>query len=291
MEQRERVRRTPYALGVGIVLLVALGMVRLATHGPPSGAPTPEGALRSYYRALEAGDCERAGRFVHPEFLKADELCGRFRETRALSGTLLGVVSTEVADDAARMVIRRGFRGVQDRRIVRARREGDLWLLAGGSSCHGAQRPTDLGALHLEPGQEFDDYSSFPPTSGPHDPTPAEVGAIYEEPQPLPRLVHSMEHGAVVFWIGSASPEMRDQLLGVVQGMFQEGYEAMVVTPLPVLQVPFAMTAWGTLQRCLGVSPAEIRAFVASRYGSGGEGVLACRGPAARLPPCAASTA
>jgi len=289
MEQRERAGRTPFALGAGIVLLVALGLVRLATHGPPSGAPTPEGALRSYYRALEAGDCERAARFVHPEFLEAGELCERFRETRALSGMLLRVISTEVADDAARMVIRRGFRGVQDRRIVRALREGDLWLLAGGSSCHREQRPTDLGALHLEPGQDFDDYSSFPPTSGPHDPTPAQAGAIYEEPQPLPPLVHSMEHGAVVFWVGSASQGVREQLLAVVQGLFQEGFEGLVVTPLPVLQVPFAMTAWGSLQRCLGVSPAEIRAFVGRRYGSGGEGALACRGRAAGLPPCAAS--
>lgn len=291
MEHGKPAGRKAYALGAGIALLAALGLVRIATHEPLTGAPTPQGAVRSYYRALEAGDCRRAARFVHPDFLTSQEVCARFRETRALSGALLGVVSTQEADDAARMVIGREVRGVRDRRIVRARRTGDLWRLAGGSSCHRVQHPADLGVLHLEPGEPFDDYSSFPPSSGPHDPTPAQVGAIYEEPPPLPTLVHSMEHGAVVVWVGAASEEMREQLLAAVQALFREGYEALVVTPLPVLQVPFAMTAWGTLQRCLGVSPQEIRAFVATHYGSGGEGNLACRGRAARLPPCAASDA
>lgn len=286
MKPREPNGGRVYALGAGIVVLVALGLVRISTHDAPTGASTPQGAVRAYYRALEAGDCRRAGRFVHPEFLEADRLCERFRETRNLSGRLLEVLSTQVTGETARVVIQREIQGVRDRRFVRARLAGGLWTLAGGSSCHPVQHPTDLGALHLEPGQEFDSYSSFPPTSGPHDPTPAEVGAIYESPQPLPPLVHSMEHGAVIFWVGSAPPGMREQLLGVVQGLFQAGYEAMVVTPLPVLQVPFAVTAWGTLQRCLGVSPSEVRAFVETYYGSGGEGRLACRGRAAGLPPC-----
>lgn len=289
MKEARSPGRTPYLLAAGIVLVLVLGIVRLSVFDRPTGAPTPEGALRSYYRALDAGDCRRAARFIHPEFQGKDELCAQFRQTQMLSGTLLGVVSTEVNGDRARMLARREVEGVKDRRIVRARRTAGLWRLSGGSSCYPAQRPTDLGRSHLEPEQRFDDYSSFPPTSGPHDPQPAAAGVIYEEPQPLPALVHSMEHGTVVFWIGTASEQMRDRLLGVVQELFGVGYEAVIVTPLPVLQVPFAMTAWGVLQRCLGVAPLEIRSFVTGHYASGPEGRLACGGRAAHRPPCAVS--
>lgn len=278
----------PLLLAVAIAGVLAAGILRLVTFEsvPVTGAPTPSGALEAYYEALADGSCRGAARYVHPDFLTADRLCETFEATVEASGTLVGIDSAKVGEESATLIAERDVDGVRDRRIVRARRTGDLWRLAGGSSCYPATHPTDLGTSHLEEGQEFDDYSSIPPTSGPHAPAPAESGTVYPEPQPLPALVHAMEHGTVVFWVGEAAQAFQEQLLGAVEEAYAEGYRSVIVTPLPDLEVPFAMTAWGTLQRCLGVSSAEIRSFLERYYASGGEGALACSGPAARVPPC-----
>lgn len=276
-------------LAVVIAATLATGILRAVTFDPVpvTGAPTPEGALRAYYDALEAGDCRRAARYVDPAFLTEDRLCERFEDTVAASGSLVRVRDREVREETATLIAERDLGDHTDQRVVRAVREGDLWRLVGGSSCFPVLHPTDLGTAHIEEGQEFDDYSSFPPTSGPHSPVPTTPGAVYEGPQPLPEVVHAMEHGAVVLWVSPEAPEpMREGLLQVVSSIAQEGYASLIVTPLPELEQPLAMTAWGSLQRCLGVSPGEIHAFVEAYYASGGEGSLACAGRAAEVPPC-----
>lgn len=224
---------------------------------------------------------------MDPAFLTRSELCERFEETVAASGSLIGFTDSEVGDESATLIAERDLGELTDHRIVRAVRAGHLWRLSGGSSCFPVLHPTDLGTLHLEEGQDFDDYSSIPPTSGPHAPTPTRPGTVYREPQPLPEVVHAMEHGAVVLWVGPEAPgSMRAGLVDTVAGLAEEGYRSLIVTPLPDLEEPFAMTAWGSLQRCLGLSPAEIRAFVEANYASGGEGAPACAGPAAAVPAC-----
>lgn len=276
-------------LGLAILATLATGVVRATTFEPVpvTGAPTPEGALRAYYGALGDGDCRRAARYVDPDFLTQEDLCTRFEETVAASGSLVGVTDRQVGEESATLIAERDLGAHTDHRVVRAVRTRDLWRLAGGSSCFPVLHPTDLGTAHLEEGQDFEDYSSIPPTSGPHSPTPTRAGAVYEEPQPLPEVVHAMEHGAVVFWVSPEAPEpMRSGLLQTVSGLAQEGYGSLIVTPLPELEEPFAMTAWGSLQRCLGLSAAEVRAFVESFYASGGEGALACADGAASVPRC-----
>ena len=277
------------ALAVAILVTLGAGVLRALTHDPvpATGASSPEGAVRAYYDALEAGDCRRAARYVDPAFLTEERLCARFEETVVASGTLLRVTDQEVGDETATLIAERDLGELTDRRIVRAVRTGDLWRLAGGSSCFPVLHPADLGIAHLPEGQPFDDYSSFPPTSGPHSPVPTTPGVVYEHPQPPPEVLHAMEHGAVVLWVSPDAPEsMRAALLQVVDGLFEEGYLSLIVTPLPGLEQPFAMTAWGSLQRCLGVAPEEVHAFVEAYYASGGEGSLACQGLAAGVPPC-----
>jgi len=276
-------------MAVAIVATLGAGVLRALTHDPVpvTGAPTPESALRAYYDALDAGECRRAARYVDPAFLTREQLCARFEETAAASGTLVRVTDQEVGDETATLIAERDLGELTDHRIVRAVRAGDLWRLAGGSSCFPVLHPTDLGIAHLEEGRAFDDYSTIPPTSGPHSPVPTRAGVVYGEPQPLPEVVHAMEHGAVVLWVAPDAPEpMRAGLLDTVDALFEEGYLALIVTPLPGLEQPFAMTAWGSLQRCLGLSRPEVHAFVESFYASGGEGALACEGLAAAVPRC-----
>lgn len=158
---------------------------------------------------------------------------------------------------------------------------------AAGGACGEIQHPEDLGGAHLGEGERFTGYSSWPPASGPHDPVATQAGAIYGDPQPVEQVIHAMEHGAVVFWVGEeASEGIRRRLERVVTAAYEDGYHALIVTPVAGIEEPFAMTAWGSLQRCRGVDAADIRAFLDAHYGSGLEGHLACGGPAAALPPC-----
>jgi hypothetical protein len=110
---------------------------------------------------------------------------------------------------------------------------------------------------------------------------------IYSEPQPNEELVHAMEHGAVVFWVNSGmAPKLQERAEEMVLETYDQGYESLIVAPTDQIQEPFAMSAWGTIQRCVGVDGETIRSFVDQFYGSGLEGSLACFGSAASLPGC-----
>ena len=147
--------------------------------------------------------------------------------------------------------------------------------------------PEDLGNDHLDAGVDFTGtYSSDPPTSGPHDPTPTEAGQIYTEPQRNEELVHAMEHGAVIFWNNGLTTEQDEAAQAAVVAAYSSGYESLIYTVYPDMDVPFAMTAWGVLQTCTDIDPTAIQAFIDSYYGSGLEGILACGGGAAELPGC-----
>jgi hypothetical protein len=270
-----------------IVVTLGGGIAALATHEErPPGAATPEAALRGYYRGLAAGDCEATARFVDPSEIPPEQICDRFDEILELSGELLRVVERAEEGDRATLIFERTVQGVTDRRISRVRRTGSGWLLAGGSSCYPEERPPDLGGDHLARGEGFDEYSSNPPTSGPHAPQPVEAGRIYREAQPVAGLVHSMEHGAVVFWVGPVEPAFRERVEAIVESIGQQGYPSLILTPYAGMSAPLAMTAWGTLQRCIGVDPIEIGQFVERYYASGLEGRMACEGAALTIPAC-----
>lgn len=274
-------------LGVLIAATFGAGMAALAVRaGGEEGPGSPQAALRGYYAALRAGDCERAASFVDPEFQSPQELCEEFERTRQLSGELRRIVEADIRGDRATLIAERSVAGLADRRIVTVNRADGGWRLAGGSSCFPVEHPEDLGGAHLEEGEEFDGYSSSPPTSGPHAPEAAQVGVSYRDPQPLAPIVHAMEHGTVVFWVGDVPPAFRARIETVVRTAALRGYEAVIVAPLPDLDVPLAMTAWGSLRRCIGIDPLEMTAFLDDFYGSGLEGALACQGRASDLPAC-----
>jgi len=55
-------------------------------------------------------------------------------------------------------------------------------------------------------------YSSVPPVSGPHDPTPWNAG-VFGTPPPIYQAIHSLEHAAVEIWYDpTASGEQLDQI-------------------------------------------------------------------------------
>ncbi len=115
------------------------------------------------------------------------------------------------------------------------------------------------GRQHVEEVSDDFEYSSFPPTSGPHFPTPA-VFNVYEDPVPEIRLVHNLEHGAVVVQYGS---EVAPQTVQQIVDWYAESPEGLIVAPLPEsmpdappppaeAQSKIFLTAWTHLATCSG---------------------------------------
>ena len=71
------------------------------------------------------------------------------------------------------------------------------------------------------------DYKTNPPTSGNHFEIPAADGAYNQAPDVEP-LVHSLEHGRVVFWFKPGAPA---QLQGQMKALFDEDNFHVILAP------------------------------------------------------------
>lgn len=180
-------------------------------------------------------------------------------------------------------------------------------VLAGLAACGGGdESPTDGSTVASGPctpieetdvlnfGEHSDrqftaaDYDTNPPTGGDHNPTPLEAGHFYTDPPPLGQAVHLLEHGAVISWTNDLSPEDRKTVERELNDVFKDGYYQLATVENPEMDVPFALSAWGALQKCTAVDTTVIRPFVEQWYASpkSGESFQACDGLARRLPPC-----
>ena len=120
----------------------------------------------------------------------------------------------------------------------------------------------DLGRQHVNPGQPVTIYNSNPPTSGPHDPVPAQCG-IYREEIPVEHLVHTMEHAGVILYY---QPEVFSQdevsaLAALVTELLRD-HHRLVMVPNRQIDYRIALTAWTTLLKLDQFEPDTIRAFV-----------------------------
>lgn len=100
-------------------------------------------------------------------------------------------------------------------------------------------------------------YNSFPPTSGRHYVNPLPFG-IYTEALPEIRLVHNLEHGAVILQYGdkvSAADVRR------ITAWYQQDANAVIVAPLPKLGAKVALTAWTDWSECNGFNEKAANAF------------------------------
>jgi hypothetical protein len=71
------------------------------------------------------------------------------------------------------------------------------------------------------------EYKTNPPTSGDHFEIPAADGAYASAPEVEP-LVHSLEHGRVVFWY---QPNAAPQLRGQLKALFDEDNYHVILSP------------------------------------------------------------
>ncbi len=129
------------------------------------------------------------------------------------------------------------------------------------------------GRKHLTPDQPFKpgfEYNSFPPTSGPHVPSPGApaIWNLYTEPIRQVSLIHNLEHGGIVVQYGSeVPPETVEQ----IRSWWKQDPEGLVVAPLPALGDQVSLTAWTQLLSCPGFSQEAFDAFRAQYLGQGVE--------------------
>lgn len=115
---------------------------------------------------------------------------------------------------------------------------------------------TALRADHVSDGDPVDSPTD-PPTSGSHYGSPMPAGFYTEEsPEYLSGdydgyILHSLEHGYVVFWYNCKllDDQSCDSLLSIIQETIDEfnGYK-LIAFPRPSISVPLVMTAWEYLQ-------------------------------------------
>ena len=71
-------------------------------------------------------------------------------------------------------------------------------------------------------------YRSNPPTSGNHNPTPADDRKAYTEAPPTEMLVHALEHGRIIVQF---APSVPASVKGDLKALFDEQKIGMILTP------------------------------------------------------------
>ena len=109
------------------------------------------------------------------------------------------------------------------------------------------------------------EYTSDPPTSGPHQPGPPVEGVV-DEPITRPIQVGILERGDVLI-------QHDPSLDGADADRLAElGGAGVVVAPNPDLPDPIVATAWTAKRTCRSVDVEALQEFVDERAGKGPEG-------------------
>jgi hypothetical protein len=104
-------------------------------------------------------------------------------------------------------------------------------------------------------------YKSNPPTSGPHNPTPAADGVYAPGNEPTPEhFVHTLEHGRIEFEYkpGTSSADIQ-KLVNLSQEPLNgsPGYHTLVFENNTHMPFDFAAVAWQHYIGCSGLTPAS----------------------------------
>ena len=105
-------------------------------------------------------------------------------------------------------------------------------------------------------------YKTNPPTSGPHNPTPAQDGIYAPGNEPAPEnYVHSLEHGRIEFEYkpGTSSADVKklqDLALEKLNG--SAGYHILMFQNNTKMPTQFGLAAWTKLLTCDKLTPQSI---------------------------------
>lgn len=114
-------------------------------------------------------------------------------------------------------------------------------------------------------------YPTTPPYGGPHDAVLVRCG-VYREAQPFTGMVHTMEHGAVIWYYQPDlfNPEEVSALRRLASELFNGGAR-LVLTPSRELRAPIVLASWGRLLALQQFEEETVRAYVAAFDGQGPE--------------------
>jgi Protein of unknown function (DUF3105) len=143
----------------------------------------------------------------------------------------------------------------------------DVGVAESEAGCTDIDDPEQQPADHIEPGTSHAPYSSTPPTSGPHFPTPADTG-FYTSALPPEQVVHNLEHGMIVIWY---SPDAPQEIKDEIEELTEQETAATVALPFDEIEEPnnLVLTAWGHSQTCERVSQAVVDEFRSEFQGGG----------------------
>jgi hypothetical protein len=134
----------------------------------------------------------------------------------------------------------------------------------------------NLGQDHLQPGGKYSNYNSTPPTSGPHDPSPAPCG-VTKEPIPNEVQVHDLEHGVIMV---QYKPDLDPGQVARLEALGRSYASHLIVAPYPGLQTPVVATAWTKLMTLQSADTDKLKRFIGLYRQKGPEPGIPC--PAAQ---------
>lgn len=118
--------------------------------------------------------------------------------------------------------------------LVAAAAGGIAWAMSRGGAAEAGgvctvRTVAAQGQGHVERLPEDFEPASFPRVSGPHHPQTIIYGE-YQEPVDQLRLVHNLEHGAVVVQWGADVPE---ETVNAIRAWYRTDPRGLVIAPLP----------------------------------------------------------
>jgi hypothetical protein len=137
---------------------------------------------------------------------------------------------------------------------------GNLPSLADAAEAAGCRvvNPQDEGNQHVETPVT---YRANPPTSGNHNPIPADDG-VYESAPATENLVHTQEHGRIVIQVRPGA--LSEDQLAQLKAFYDEDPYHMVLTPNGTRMRPaLAVTTWNHALLCDRVSDRTFTAISA----------------------------
>lgn len=130
---------------------------------------------------------------------------------------------------------------------------------------HPSQGDEHVAAPYSEPPYE---WSTNPPTSGWHAPSPYPAG-FYEDEIPMPRIIHSMEHGAVIVHY---RPDISEEEKAKLKEFFDDNdNKKLLVVPYSDMETKYALTSWQFIDKFDQYDQERIKTFLNDHHGNGPE--------------------